>query len=293
MSADIAYMRGLDNKRRPPIVRYRQRARFDQALTDRNGRSTYVDEDVAEITSPDQGVTSVKTVEEWFKQIESNPGYAPWAQAYKQMYRDWKEANDTAAVQGTHLKNWPLLSPAQCESLLQAGFRTIEDVSKMSDEAAATIDGGAYIRSKARYWINAAEDMGEITTRIASLEAENATLRAQVDELGSKLAEVKGENERLTQHFTGKEGYDIIAGRVQAAGLNVVQAGQAQQTPAAAPPAFEPPPAPEGPKNLTLAEVQALSMQGLRDYCYERDVKPHPSKDTTYERLVEAGALAE
>lgn len=297
MAVDIQYMRGLDNKRRPPIVRYKTRARFDQALTDRNGRSMYVDEDVAEITSPDGGVTLTKTVKEWFETIERDPAYMQWAPAYKQMYRDWKDAHDATKVEGTPVTQWPFISPAQCEMLLQSGYRSIEQVAQMSEEATATIDGGSYLRSKARFWVNAAEDIGAVASEAASLKAENETLRADNELKAKHIQELKSETERLTQHFTGKEGYDVIAGRVQPVGLQAVQTPQPVSSldgplPVGVTNEQETPLMPSGPVVMSLADVQTLSMSELRDYCYERDVKPHTSKDETYKRLQEAGQVA-
>jgi hypothetical protein len=289
-------MRGIDNKRRPPKVSYKKRARFDQALTNRNGRSTYVDEDVAEITSPDNGVTLTMTVKEWFAKIDKDPAnYLHWSAAYKQMYRDWNEAHDTEAVDGTHISNWSLLSPGQCETYLHANYRTIESIAEMTDEVATTFDGGLFIRSKARYWINSAEDIGGITSEIASLKAENETLLADVQLKGQKIAEMKSELDRLTAHFTGKEGYDVIAGRVQPVGLQIVRdarSADAQPQVVAPQPVENAPVVQQQPSTLlTLDAVKVLDMAALRSYCYEHNVKPSTAKAETYERLIEAKQL--
>jgi hypothetical protein len=290
--ADAQYSRGLDNKRRPPIVRFSRAAQFDAKQTEKNGRSTYIDVDMVKVTSPDGGVTLEKNVKQWFAEIEKKPEYMQWTPYFKQMYRDWQEAHDVASVEGTHLSNWPLLSPAQVENLLNAGVKTIEEASKMPDELAASL-AAHYIRSKARYWLNAAEDIGAVSAKAASLEAENETLHADVLEKSKKIAELKAEVERLTQHFTGKDGYDIIAGRAEAVPLKLVQETQQVQAVQMVPVVESTTPAmPQGESLLSLDQVQTFSMSQLRDYCYEHDVKPHVSKDETYKRLEEAGQLA-
>lgn len=289
---DAAYSRGLDNKRKPPIIRFSREARFDSRMTEKNGRSSYIDVDIVDVTSPDGGVTLTKNVKEWFEEIAKKPGYEQWVGYFREMYRDWREAHDVGSVEGTPIANWPLLSPGQVENLLNAGIKSIEDASTMPDDLAAALDGGLYIRSKARYWLNAAEDIGAISARAASLEAENETLKAQVAELGDKLQKANAENQRLTQHFTGKEGFDVIAGRVQPVGLQIVQNGCAQEVPQTVPIESTTPKLPDvGTAVMSADQAQALSMPKLRELAYEHDIKPSNSKDETITRLKEAGKL--
>jgi hypothetical protein len=290
--SDAQYSRGLDNKRRPPIVRFSRAAQFDAKQTEKNGRSTYIDVDMVKVTSPDGGVTLEKNVKQWFAEIDKKPEYMQWTPYFKQMYRDWQEAHDVASVEGTHLSNWPLLSPGQVETLLNAGVKTIEDAAGMPDDLATAL-AAHYIRSKARYWLNAAEDIGAVSAKAASLEAENETLQADVIEKSKKIAELKGEVERLTQHFTGKDGYDIISGRAEAVPLKLVQeTSQAQPALEVRPVESTTPVLPQGETRLSLEQVQTLGMSQLRDYCYENNVQPHTSKQTTIERLIEAEVVA-
>jgi len=292
---DAVFVRGNGTRRRPPIVRFSRRARFDRVLTDRNGRSSYIDEDVVNIANPGGGVALEKPVDQWFKEIEHKPEYAAWIHGYRQMYRDWKESHDPAKVDGTHISNWPLLSPGQVENLLAADVKTIEQVASMSDEIAIGIDGGAYIRSKARYWINAAADIGAVTAEVASLRADNETLRAAIAHKDQQLDELKAEVKRLTDYFTGKEGFDVVAGRVQPAGLQSVQAagprGAAPQAIAAPPSVAAQLPMPEHVV-LSYEDAASLEMSELREYCYERNIKPAATADKTLEALLAAGEIS-
>jgi hypothetical protein len=290
---DATFHRGsATGQRRPPRPRFFQRSKFDRLLTERNGRSSYVDEDAVEVMSPDGGTGQTYSVVEWFRTIENDFDYAQWIHGFKAMYRDWKEAHKTEGVQGTHISNWPLLSPGQVETLLAAGIKTIEQVSTMPDEIAVAVEGGAYVRSKARYWLNAANDIGGVTAEAASLRADNETLRAAIAHKDEQLAEVKAEVKRLTDYFTGKEGFDVVSGRVQVTGLQSVHAAgpraAAQQAPAAAPPVQQ-----QLPEKVVLSydDAKTLSMPELREYCYERNIKPGDTAEKTLEALLAAGEV--
>lgn len=289
MSVNAEFFRGNpDNKRKPPSVKFSKRARFDQSATDRKGMSVYVDEDVVEVTSPSGDVVQTKPVHVWFADISKEPAYFEWIPTYQRMYEAWQKANDVASVDGVHVKNWPLASPAQVETLMHAGLSTIEAVSNMPDELAAAIDGGKYLRSKARYFVNAAEDIGQIASRAAVLEAENETLRSQVEELSRKFNAAKKETERLEQHFSGKEGYDVIAGRVEPVGLRVVHSGNVAPVTAESAPVIE---APQASGLKPMSELSELNMSELREYCYENDIKPSNSREETLKRIEESGQV--
>lgn len=291
---DIQYSRGENNsKLRPPMVRFERKARFDTRLTQKNGRSSYVDEDVVHVTSPGGGVTLTKNVEQWFGEIANKPEYMAWAPQFRNMYDNWVKSRDVAKIDGTPLANWPLLSPGQVQTFLDAGVESIQQMAKLPDDRADELNA-RYVRSQARYWLNAAEDIGAVTAKVASLEAENKTLHAQVEELGRKFSEAKAENERLTQHVTGKDGWDVMAGRAQPAPLQIVQdTHQAPRGDDSSPPPATTPEMPSWPKQMTFDQAKELSMTELREVCYESDVKPNPAKMETLKRLVEVGALSD
>jgi septal ring factor EnvC (AmiA/AmiB activator) len=106
---------------------------------------------------------------------------------WKESYRLWQDGQEPP-VDGTPIKDWSSISPAQCKNLLNAGCRSVEDLAQANDEAMRRLGMGANdLKNKARAWLQAAKDHGPLTMQIASLEKENDQLKGTIQSLQDQI----------------------------------------------------------------------------------------------------------
>ena len=176
---------------RPPMVTFEYRAVEDRAATQTNGHYSTKDVPFASIMRP--GSKDVLEVEatQWLKRLEEDArqGRAPqsWAEGFSAMFERWKKGEEIP-VEGTPIKGWTPLSPAQQKDIITAGFRTVEELAQASDPEVGSIGIGAYdLRKKARTWIEQANGPGKILARLEALEVQNKELQALNSQLLEKV----------------------------------------------------------------------------------------------------------
>jgi hypothetical protein len=157
----------------------------------------YVAKDVDMVTVRQIGSNdSVKfVVEDWFAQnkVEVVQGrLSPQHdELYRESYRRWK-AGQEMPVQGTPIKTWPVLSPAQVASLLKIHVRTVEELATLNDEGLKRLGmGGIALKQKAEAWLAQAQDKGPLTMQMTQLQQENELLKANLASLQATVAELK------------------------------------------------------------------------------------------------------
>lgn len=122
-----------------------------------------------------------------------------WA-VLRSHYDAWKKGQE-APLNGTPLKMWPAISPAQAKTLHGIGIRTVEELMELGDSDAERtgIFGIRNLRARAKAWKAAAQDTGRIAEenialkeameamkeRLADLERGNAELHAAVQQKGA------------------------------------------------------------------------------------------------------------
>lgn len=188
-------------KPRPPYVSFELRAVEDRAATVESGH--YVAKDVAyAIVTPAGSRDRIeKIAEEWLRdmgeQVKQERLPVEWYQHYKTLYAAWKEGRE-APESGTAIRNWPVVSPAQIEVLLNLRIRTVEDLAVANEEAIARMGmGGRTLKQKAIDWLASAANVGKGVEAAAALRAKNealeqeiAMLREQVQLLERKVVAV-------------------------------------------------------------------------------------------------------
>lgn len=122
---------------------------------------------------------------------------------FKPQYDAWKAGLDEP-VAGTHVRNWPSVTPAEVKTLLEANVRTVEDAAAMSEQTIQRLGmGGRKLKDKAVAWLKSASDTGKVAEQLAAMavrletlerEAKDkdqtiATLSAQVDVLQGQPAQ--------------------------------------------------------------------------------------------------------
>lgn len=169
----------------PPYVEFVREA---VPRKDLEGRQVFVDLDFAHITRPGGKDTHVEEVANWLAKLrfQTEGGRIPssWLPHFTQAYERWKSGQELP-VEGSPLKTWPLLTPAELKSLLQLGFRTVEDLSTINAEQQKAIGMGAIaLQVRAQKWLT------ENSSQAAALVRENETLRRDLDDLKGRFDEL-------------------------------------------------------------------------------------------------------
>jgi hypothetical protein len=172
---------------RPPFVEFKQVAIEDrQASLDagrrvtRNENHVYIrqlgDKDVF-VTKADEWLSSIKK-----KSILRSHDAFPeeWVEKFHRNYDLWKQGIE-APIDGTSIKEFPVLSPAECENLITLKIFTIEDLASLNEDGLRMIGiGGRALRDKARQWCSAQ----------SQAEIQLTEMQKQIEELKAQLAAV-------------------------------------------------------------------------------------------------------
>lgn len=175
---------------RPPFVEFKQVPRHDPKKSEELGYRVTKDIDMAFIMQPGSKDCIEIEADKWLasirrKNVEATPDAYPseWVDGFNKKYQAWKEGLQAPEI-GTSVREWPILSPAQAENLINLRIPTIEDVAQMNEESMGRFGMGAReLREKARQWIG----QKEISS---TLQVENDELKAKLADLEAKVAEL-------------------------------------------------------------------------------------------------------
>lgn len=180
---------------RPAYVRFEVRAVQDAERSLEAGHYVSKDEIWALVTPPYSKDCVEKRADVWLaqKEIDAKNGRIDpnHLDFWKESYRRFQAGQDEP-LNGTSLKDWNAISPAQFKNLQSANLRTVEDVAQANDEGLKRIGMGAIdLRNKARAWLQAAKDHGPLVNKVTSLEKENEILKGSVDSLTEQVTLLK------------------------------------------------------------------------------------------------------
>lgn len=195
---------------RPPYVQFETRAVEDRNASIEAGHYVAKDVDFALITPQGSKDVVERIVSEWFEKlvqdVKEDRFPADWLRAYRAYYKEWKEGREIP-LDGTPIRNWSLLSPAQVKMLLDINVRTVEDLAGANEETLGRIGmGGHDLKAKAKAWLDSAQDKGKLAQRIAALEAENNDLKNTNAELASTNKELDARLSTLEAKFSAAPG---------------------------------------------------------------------------------------
>ena len=184
-------MQQTEDKDRPPYVRWEIRPVEDRNASIAAGCYVAKDVDYAIIMRPGSKDTVEKEALVWLSEIKERARNqlipATWPPAFEASYKMWKEGEE-APVNGTHIKNWAAVSPAQAQMVLRAGILTVEDLAALPDSELGIIGiGGLSLKQKAQSWMQSknslAEENAALKTRTAELEAQVQSMMADIQKL--------------------------------------------------------------------------------------------------------------
>lgn len=178
---------------RPPFVEFKQVAKHDPKKSEELGYRVTKNVDMAFVMQPGSRDQVEIGAVAWLdslkrKMLDGSPdAYPPeWVDGFRKKYEMWKEGME-APLNGTSVREWPVLSPAEVENFIANRILTIEDVSAMTEEAMSRFGMGARgLRDKAREWLSAKDLAGNALKENEELKKLLADALARIEALEDK-----------------------------------------------------------------------------------------------------------
>lgn len=174
-----------------PYISFKRVPVQDKEKTLEAGHYVAVDVDYINVTQPGGTDVFEQKVDFFFDQCQRdmNNGRLPaeWLTAYRRKYEAWKNGQEIP-VDGTPIRGWPVISPAQQETLIRLNILTVEALSSISADAVKRVGiGGADLKNKAKAWLKQIKQAGKLTLEYAELQKENETLKGSLAALEEKI----------------------------------------------------------------------------------------------------------
>lgn len=181
----------VDRKEMAPFVRFERKPIEDKAESERQGRYVAKDVDFALITAPYSKDVFKQKAKDWFATIKNDVqnGRFPqeWYEKFEKQYQAFQNGQELPP-DGTPIRGWGVISPAQQEELIRMNILTVEVLSNINDEGIKRIGMGAVeLKTKANAWLSQLNDKGPLTLKVAATEKENAILKASVETLQKQV----------------------------------------------------------------------------------------------------------
>jgi hypothetical protein len=153
--------------------------------------------DYALITPPYSKDVIPLKIEQWKLNLNQDmrAGRIPedWVKAYVESYEKWLNGQEMPP-NGSPIRGWGVISPAQQENLIRINILTIEDLAAANDEGKRRIGMGALeLVTKAQTWLKQLQSAGAVTQEMASVKSENAQLRASLEALQEQVKKLAAE----------------------------------------------------------------------------------------------------
>jgi hypothetical protein len=180
---------------RPPYIIFEQRAVARQKPATEGGGLYYVDVDFALVTPHGSKDSIEKVVAEWFPRLDDEARQGriprPWVAAYKEAYQAWK-SDQPLPINGTPIKNWPAVTPAEVKNMTAFGVLAVEDMAAANEELLQRIGMGARrLKQLALDFLQANTDHGPLVAQVDSQRAIIAGQQSQIDTLKLELQQLK------------------------------------------------------------------------------------------------------
>jgi hypothetical protein len=182
----------LQEERHGFYVEFELRPEEDREASIDQGMPVFKDVEFAMITMPGGGLVVDKPINEallheWKNGDNRRKPPSPFA---FRAYEAWKEGRE-APVNGTDLKNWPGVTPAQLKTCQNATVRTIEDLAEANADTIRKLGmGGVAMMEKAKAYLAAANQnktSEEVSALMVKLEALSDTVKRKDEQISDLL----------------------------------------------------------------------------------------------------------
>lgn len=175
---------------RPPYIDFEQRSVEDRNESLKLGKRCYKNVNFARVMAPGSRDVVEKIAEEWINQIkraslDNSPTAYPitWVEQIEGKFNEWQKGN-VLPESGTPIKMWAAIGPAECDTILAANVRTVEDLAILGESGLSSIGmGGRELQDKARAYLKTAESTGVLAGENNILKIKIADLERKVDAL--------------------------------------------------------------------------------------------------------------
>lgn len=185
---------------KPPYVTFEYRS---VASRDATGMPTFRDVAFAIITPAGSKDRIEKIAEEWLSHIQAesrvtHPGEEPrfppaWARHYTQSYEAWRSGQELP-VDGTAIKNWPVLTPAQVKTLLHLNVITVEQLAQANEETILRIGmGGRALVAQAKDFLASRSGPSKLVAELNTFRLHNENLANENTELRKRTAALEAQ----------------------------------------------------------------------------------------------------
>lgn len=176
---------------RLPYIEFKLVAVEDRDASIREGRFVAKDIEYCTIIPIGDGANGNLSVE---REVDDNIRHRFSAQ-----YEAWKKGLEMP-VEGSPLKLWPVISPAQLEMCLRSNIRTVEDLASLPDQFLSKLGLGARsLQNKAKDWLQSSGGQGKLVEEMASLKVALDELKRQNEEKNETI------NRLLSEISSSKE----------------------------------------------------------------------------------------
>lgn len=174
---------------RPVYLEFEVRAVEDREASMKEGHYVGKDTDWVVVTPPGGNLTVEKPAEEWLQdkvRVED-----PYAEKYRQMYEAWKRGQEIP-VEGTAIREWPVVSPSQVRMLQSVNILTVEDLATVTDSTLEKMGIGARaLQNKALTWLEQANDSGKVAEQVAGLMTRLESLEQTLKDKDATIARLQ------------------------------------------------------------------------------------------------------
>jgi hypothetical protein len=151
----------------------------DVAKSQEEGHAVYKDVEYAILTPPGGQLVVPK------------PVTPELIERFRPQYEAWKR-DEELPENGTHIRMWPVATPAEIKQLLGAQVRTIEAVSEMNESTLKQVGMGARaLKDKATSWLDSAKLSGITAEKLQTLKVANDDLTLLNEQLTARNEELK------------------------------------------------------------------------------------------------------
>lgn len=181
-------------KERPSYVIFETRPVEDRTASLEAGHYVAKDQVFAVITPAGSKDRTDREAESWLKSLAQlvEEGRFPqeWLDSYHAKYEAYKRGQEIPE-NGYSIRNWPLLSPGQLDTLIKLHVLTVEDLATANEQTLNRIGmGSRALKEKAIAFLAAPTAGGKLAEQQAALTVANQQLQETVNAQQVKMTEL-------------------------------------------------------------------------------------------------------
>lgn len=175
---------------RPPLVNFETRAIPDRSKIDETGRIAYRNVDFVMVTTEGGKNVFEDEAENWLNRqremVENGRVDPRHLDYFERNFEQFKKGQEMI-LEGTDLKMWPLILPAQIKMCQSANLFTVEALANATEEGLSRVGMGAReLKAMAKNWLDSGEQ-GKASNKLTELQDR---LEAALDLIQQQKAEI-------------------------------------------------------------------------------------------------------